>query len=169
MRDCHGIVRRKAHSQGYTAALAVAAAHAMRPRKAGLKFGPSRALSGPREAPRGKFLLSRDCPEKVLKPVESAGAAICTNSVAEITCGVPPPRRDPLHSARRDVRKKETGRAHAWGTPGHCGRVQVLEKLEIVSYCVSRAGPSRSRLKAPKRPNPSYARAVEGTINPRER
>ena len=68
-----------------------------------------------------------------------------------------------------DARKKETGRAHAWGTPGHCGRVQVLEKLEIVSYYVSRAGPSRSRLKAPKRPNARYARAVEGTIHPCER
>ena len=109
-------MRWKAHNQGYTAALAVAAAHAMRPRKAGLKFGPSRALSGPREAPRGKFLLSRDCPEKVLKPVESAGAAICTNSVAEITCGVPPrsaTRGIPLDGMRE--RRKRVG--HMSGVP----------------------------------------------------
>ena len=26
------------------------------------------------------------------------------------------------------------GRAHAWGTAGHCGRVQALEEVEIVSY-----------------------------------
>ena len=39
--ECHGLVRWKAHNQGYTAVLAVAVAHAMRPRKAGLKFGPS--------------------------------------------------------------------------------------------------------------------------------
>ena len=25
-----------------------------------------------------------------------------------------------------DARKKETGRAHALGTPGHCGRVRAL-------------------------------------------
>ena len=39
--ECHGLVRWKAHSQGYTATLAVALGHAMRPRKAGLKFGSS--------------------------------------------------------------------------------------------------------------------------------
>ena len=102
--------------------------------------------------------------------MERAGAAICTNSVAEITFGVPPrgatytPSLDGMHERRK------TARAHAWGTPGHCGRVRALEKLEIVSYYVSRAGPSRSRLKkAPKQPNPSYARAAEGMISPRDR
>ena len=57
------------------------------------------------------------------------------------------------------------------GVPGHCGRVRALEKLEIVSYYVSRSGPSRSRLKALKRPNKGpqpEARGVEGTINPCE-
>ena len=99
--------------------------------------------------------------------MERAGAAICTNSVAEITFGVPP--RGATYTPSLDALKKTLGQTHARGTPGHCGRVRALEKLEIVSYYVSRAGPSRSRLKAPKRPNPSYARAVEGTIRPCER
>ena len=68
-----------------------------------------------------------------------------------------------------DAAKKAMDQAHAWGSLGHCDRIRALEKLEIVSYYVSRAGPSRSRLKAPKRPNPRYARAVEGTIHPCER
>ena len=46
--------------------------------------------------------------------------------------------------------KKAMDQAHAWGSPGHCDRIRALEKLEIVSYCVSRWGPSRSRLKVPK-------------------
>ena len=61
------------------------------------------------------------------------------------------------------------GRAHAWGTLGHCGHVLALGKLEIVSYYVSRPGPSRSRLKAPEQPKVLEAPAGEGTINPRER
>ena len=46
--------------------------------------------------------------------------------------------------------KKAMDQAHAWGSPGHCDRIRALEKLEMVSYCVSRWGPSRSRLKVPK-------------------
>ena len=91
--------------------------------------------------------------------MERAGAAICTNS----------PRRDAAEIARRHALKKTLGQTHAWGTLGHCGRVQALEKLEIVSYYVSRAGPSRSRLKAPEQPKVLEAPAGEGTINPRER
>ena len=52
--------------------------------------------------------------------------------------------------ARRHVPKKAMDQAHAWGSLGHCDRIRALEKLEMVSYCVSRWGPSRSRLKVPK-------------------
>ena len=41
--------------------------------------------------------------------------------------------------------KKAMDQAHAWGSPGHCDRIRALEKLEIVPYYVSRAGPSRSQ------------------------
>ena len=57
----------------------------MRPRKAGLSSAldePITSLVGFRAEPR--------LPEKVTKPVERAGAVICTNSVAEIMLGVPP-------------------------------------------------------------------------------
>ena len=55
-----------------------------------------RPFDAPRdsEAPREKIFAEPRLPEKVLKPVERAGAAICTNSVAEIKCGVPPRGRD---------------------------------------------------------------------------
>ena len=46
-------------------------------------------LAGRAGCPRKVFAEPR-LPEKVLKPVERAGAAICTNSVAEIMLGVPP-------------------------------------------------------------------------------
>jgi len=42
------------------------------------------------------------------------------------------------------------GRARVWGTPGHCGRVRALEKLEIVPYYVSRTGPSRRSSRSTK-------------------
>ena len=89
MLKCHGIVRRKARSQGSTAVVLVALEHAMRPRKAGL----SSALDAPITSLvglRAKTFAEPRLPEKVTKPVERAGAVICTNSVAEIMLGVPP-------------------------------------------------------------------------------
>ena len=69
--------------------MVVAVGHAMRPRKAGL----SSALDAPITSLvglRAKTFAEPRLPEKVTKPVERAGAAICTNSVAEIMLGVPP-------------------------------------------------------------------------------
>ena len=67
----------------------------------------------------------------------------------------PIPSLRPCAALRRRNRqaacaKKAMDQAHAWGSLGHCDRIRALEKLEIVSYCVSRWGPSRSRLKVPK-------------------
>ena len=122
-------------------------------------------ISGPRGSPRKTFAEPR-LPEKVLKPVERAGAAICTNSVAEIMRGVPPRGRD-LQKPPGGMSERRQWVGHMRGVPSDTAA--AFEKLERLSYYVSRAGPSRSRLKAPKRPIPSYARVVEGTINPRER
>ena len=69
--------------------MVVAVGHAMRPRKAGL----SSALDAPITSLvglRAKTFAEPRLPEKVTKPVERAGAVICTNSVAEIMLGVPP-------------------------------------------------------------------------------
>jgi hypothetical protein len=48
------------------------------------------------------------------------------------------PRRDVAEIARWHARAATMDRARTWGTPGHCGRVRALEKLEIVPYYVSR-------------------------------
>ena len=84
--------------------------------------------------------------------MERAGAAICTNSVAE-----KPP--DGMSERRQWI-------GHMRGIPSDTAAAFERSRLENVLYYVSRGGPSRSRLKARKRPNPSYARAVEGTISP---
>ena len=102
-----------------------------------------------------------------MKPVERAGAAICTNSVAEIMRGVPPRGRD-LQKPPGGMSERRQWVGHRRGVPSDTAA--ALEKLERLWYYVSRAGPSRSRLKkAPKQPNPSYARAAEGMISPRDR
>ena len=67
--------------------------------------------------------------------------------------------------ARRHVPKKAMDQAHAWGSLGHCDRIRALEKLEMVSYCVSRWGPSRSRLKVPE-PNNGPRGAGEERTTP---
>ena len=99
--------------------------------------------------------------------MEMAGAAICTNSVAEIMRGVPPRGRD-LQTPPGGMSERRQWVGHMRGVPSDTAA--AFEKLERLSYYVSRAGPSRSRLKkAPKQPNPSYARAAEGMISPRDR
>ena len=98
--------------------------------------------------------------------MEMAGAAICTNSVAEIMRGVPPRGRD-LQKPPGGMSERRQWVGHMRGVPSDTAA--AFEKLERLSYYVSRAGPSRSRLKAPERPKGLEAPAGEGTINPRER
>ena len=110
MSECHGLVRWKAHSQGYTQRRWPCHSE----RDAAEKSWPEvrlfdAPLAGRAGCPRKVFAEPR-LPEKVLKPVERAGAAICTNSVAEITCGVPPrdaTRGIPLDGMRE--RRKRVG------------------------------------------------------------
>ena len=146
--ECHGLVRWKAVP---------------------LKFGCGpevrlfdAPLAGRAGCPRKVFAEPR-LPEKVLKPVEMAGAAICTNSVAEITCGVPhrgATRGIPLDGMRE--RRKRVG--HMRGVPPDTA---VAFERSGKTYYVSRSGPSRSRLKHPNDQTQLNA-AGEGTINRRE-
>ena len=81
------------------------------------------------------------------------------------------PRRVVAEIARRHARKKQGSESGTCVGYPDTAVAFALEKLEIVSYYVSRSGPSRSRLKALKRPNKGpqpEARGVEGTINPCE-
>ena len=83
VRTWHGMARWKAHSQGSTAVVAVPILN--RPEVRPFET----PIAGPARPPAKPFAEPR-LPEKVPKPVERAEAAICTNSVAEIICGVPP-------------------------------------------------------------------------------
>ena len=109
--------------------------------------------------------------------MEMAGAAICTNSVAEIMRGVPPRGRD-LQKPPGGMSERRQWVGHMRGVPSDTAA--AFEKLERLSYYVSRAGPSRSRLKAQAgagsvirsynpRPNTPPARTAHpyGSIGPR--
>ena len=127
VRTWHGMARWKAHSQGSTAVVAVPILN--RPEVRPFET----PIAGPARPPAKPFAEPR-LPEKVPKAVERAETAIC--GVAEI--------------ARWHARAATMGRARAWGTPGHCGRVRALEKLEIVPYYVSWTGQSRRSSRSTK-------------------
>ena len=95
--------------------------------------------------------------------MEMAGAAICTNSVAEIMRGVPPRGRD-LQKPPGGMSERRQWVGHMRGVPSDTAA--AFEKLERLSYYVSRAGPSRSRLKAQAGAGPVIRSCTPGPNTP---
>ena len=96
----------------------------MRPRKADLKLGPRRTHNEPRGAPREKLSLSRGCPRRQQSQWNAQGQLFAPIPSLR-SCSAYRPRRDVTEFARWHARKTTMGRARAWGTAGHCGRVQA--------------------------------------------
>ena len=64
------------------------------------------------------------------------------------------PRRDVAEIARWHARAATVGRARAWATPGHCGRVRAVGKLEMYRIMCrgrDRRDGRRGRPKSPQR------------------
>jgi len=150
------LVRWKAHSQGYTATLAVGCGRGK------LAWSPAlwRTLSGPREAPREKLSLSRGCPRRYWSQWNAQGQ-LSAPILSLRSSAAYRPAGATFRNRQTACPKDDNGSDTCVGYPRTLRpRSSAREAGDSVVLCVSGGTVSQST-KSTETTKSSYARAVE--------